>query len=170
MRIVEIADAQAWSRELRALPNPHVLQSWTWGEFKSRHGWQAGRILFQESGQTVAAASVLRRKLPRLPVSILYVPKGPILDWSNVELAARVLTELETLARHRRALFLKIDPDVYHPEDAPAFSPRPANAPEIAHLLRSQGWRFSDDQIQYRNTVLLDLDRSEDELLAAMKR
>lgn len=170
MRIHEITDARSWDRALLALPNPHVLQSWAWGEFKARHGWRATRLLFQAEGEPVAGSSVLRRKLPWLPLSILYVPKGPALDWTNTRLAERILEELEDLARRQRALFIKIDPDVYHPDEVPVFSPRPACAPEMTHLLEARNWRFSRDQIQFRNTLLLDLTRSEDELLAAMKQ
>lgn len=175
MRSIEIVNAGAWDRALLSLPDPHVLQSWAWGAFKARHGWRATRLLFQENGHTVAAASVLQRRLPRLPLSILYVSKGPALDWTDAGLAGRVLAELEALARRRRALFVKVDPDVYHPDEALSLdSPRvwggrPANAPEMASLLESRGWRFSGEQIQFRNTVLLDLDRPEDEVLAAMK-
>jgi peptidoglycan pentaglycine glycine transferase (the first glycine) len=170
MRTLEVAEAQTWDRAVRSLPDPHILQSWAWGEFKARHGWRATRLLFQDGERIVAAASVLQREVPRLPVSILYVPKGPALDWRDAGLAERILAELESLARRRRALFLKIDPDIYYPGDAPAFSSRPACAPEVAHLLASRGWRFSADQIQFRNTLLLDLTRPEDELLAAMKQ
>ena len=170
MQTMCIEDARAWDSALLALPNPHILQSWAWGEFKSRHGWRATRLLFKEGGETVAAASVLRRKLPRLPVSILYVPKGPALDWNRVGLAERITQELARLARRERALFIKVDPDVYYSEDAPDFSPRPVRAMEIARLLELQGWRTSGEQIQFRNTLLLDLGRSEDELLAAMKQ
>jgi lipid II:glycine glycyltransferase (peptidoglycan interpeptide bridge formation enzyme) len=170
MQIVSVDDRQTWDRALLALPNPHVLQSWAWGEIKSRHGWRATRLLFQEAGRPVAAASVLQRRLPRLPVSILYVPKGPALDWTNVELAVHVLEELEQLARRKQALFIKVDPDIYYPDDVPAFSTRPTCAPATAGLLGTRGWRFSDDQIQFRNTLLLDLVRSEDELLASMKQ
>ena len=59
MHTLEITDAQAWDQALLTLPNPHVLQSWTWGEFKARYGWRATRLLWQEDGQMVAAASVL---------------------------------------------------------------------------------------------------------------
>jgi peptidoglycan pentaglycine glycine transferase (the first glycine) len=170
MQTVKIDDARAWDSALLALPNPHILQSWAWGELKSRHGWRATRLLFKEGGETVAAASVLRRKLPRLPVSILYVPKGPALDWNRVGLAERIMQELAGLARRERALFVKVDPDVYYSEDAPDFSPRPVRAMETARLLELQGWRTSGEQIQFRNTLLLDLERSEDELLAAMKQ
>ena len=170
MQVVSVEECHTWDRALLALPNPHVLQSWAWGEIKSRHGWQATRLLFQENGRPVAVASVLQRRLPRLPVSILYVPKGPVLDWTNAALAGHILAELEQLARRRRALFVKVDPDVYHPDGVPAFSPRPACAPATAALLGTRGWRFSGDQIQFRNTLLLDLTRTEDELLASMKQ
>jgi peptidoglycan pentaglycine glycine transferase (the first glycine) len=170
MQVASINDAQAWDSALLALPNPHILQSWGWGEFKSRHGWRASRLLFEENGKAVAAASVLQRRVPRLPLSIFYVPKGPALDWTRVELAERILQELADLARRKRALFIKIDPDVYYREEVPDFSPRPAQATEIARMLESQGWRTSGQQIQFRNTLLLDLRRSEDELLGCMKQ
>jgi peptidoglycan pentaglycine glycine transferase (the first glycine) len=165
-----VTDPQAWDQALLSLPNPHILQSWAWGAFKAHHGWQATRLLFEESGQPVAAASVLQRRVPRLSMSILYVPKGPALDWTHAERADRVLDALEALARRRHALFLKIDPDLYYPERCPAFCGRPACAPGIARRLAERGWRLSGEQIQFCNTLLLDLARSEEELQAAMKQ
>jgi lipid II:glycine glycyltransferase (peptidoglycan interpeptide bridge formation enzyme) len=108
--------------------------------------------------------------VPRLPLSILYVPKGPSLDWADADRLGCVLAGLERFARRRGALFIKIDPDVYYADGVPAFSPRPALAPSMVSLLTTRGWCLSDDQIQFRNTVLLNLDHSEDELLAAMKQ
>jgi lipid II:glycine glycyltransferase (peptidoglycan interpeptide bridge formation enzyme) len=170
MHIVRITDPHTWHRVLLGLPNPHVLQSSTWGEFKSRHNWRVTRLVFEEEGTTVAAASILQRKLPRLLGSILYVPKGPALDYTDTALTTRVLAELEGLACRWKALFIKIDPDVYYPDAVPEFSPHPACAPATSRLLAARGWRFSDEQIQFRNTVLLDLSRSKDELLAAMRQ
>ena len=173
MSLVEticVKDPETWDRALLSLPNPHVLQSWSWGQFKARNGWLSTPLLFQEEGRTVAAASVLQRKIPHLPVSILYVPKGPVLSWEEPELANGVLEALEQLARQRRALFVKIDPDVYYPDDVPAFSPRPTCGTSLARLLQKRRWCFSTDQIQFRNTVLLDLIQPEEELLAGMKQ
>jgi peptidoglycan pentaglycine glycine transferase (the first glycine) len=170
MQIRRVDDARAWDAALLALPNAHVLQGWAWGAFKSRHGWSATRLLFQEQGQVVAAASVLRRKLPLLPASVLYVPKGPIVDWADRARASRVFAELEGLARDWRAISIKVDPDIYYPDRAPEFSTRPACAHDTAGLLADRGWRFSSEQIQFRNTVLLDLVSSEDDLLASMKQ
>ncbi len=170
MDVVPVDSAAAWNRALLALPNPHVLQSWAWGAFKSRQGWQVMPLLFRSAGRPVAAAMVLRRKLPLVPAPVLYVPRGPALDWCDAALAAQVLAELERLAPRQRAILLKIDPDVYYPEAAPAFSPRPACAPDVAELLRTRGWRRSAQQIQFANTVLLDVSRPEEDLLAGMKQ
>lgn len=166
---VQVTDPGGWDRALLALPNPHIRQTWAWGEFKSRDGWSAARFLFEEGGRTVAAASILQRRLPPLPVSILYVPKGPVLDWTDTDLAGRALAALEQLARRRQAIFVKIDPDVYYAGAVPSFSPRPARGLETARLLTARGWRFSDEQIQFRNALLLDLARPEQDLLATMK-
>jgi peptidoglycan pentaglycine glycine transferase (the first glycine) len=170
---VAVRDPEAWDRALLDLPDPQVLQSWAWGELKGRHGWSPGRLLFRHGAQAVAAASVLERRalsLPLAPASILYVPRGPALDWNDEPLVERVLGELEGLARRRRAMFVKIDPDVYYPEAAPAFSPRPAVAPRVAELLSRRGWHFSGSQVQFRNSVLLDLRPGEEALLAGMKQ
>lgn len=179
MHSAQVTDPQAWDQALLALPNPHILQSWAWGEFKARHGWQATRLCIREGDRTLAAASVLERRLPHLPASILYVPKGPALDWTDAALAGEVLAALEGLARRRRALFVKIDPDVYTPEPAEAggvgscsegLLGRPACAPQTIELLAARGWRLSDEQIQFRNTLLIDITHTEDELLGAMKQ
>jgi peptidoglycan pentaglycine glycine transferase (the first glycine) len=170
MQAGTIDDPVVWDRALLALPNPHVLQSWTWGAFKSRHGWQPTPLLFRSGGKPLAAAMVLRRKLPFLPFSVLYVPRGPALDWNDAALATQVLSWLEQLARAQRAILVKIDPDIYYPEDLPAFSPHPACAPQVADLLLARGWRYSAQQIQFANTVLLDLAHSEEDLLAGMKQ
>jgi lipid II:glycine glycyltransferase (peptidoglycan interpeptide bridge formation enzyme) len=158
-----------WDSLIANLPHSHILQTWEWGAFKSRHGWSARRLVWHDDHhRPVAAAQILQRRLLpapfRLPPpasrhlpSVLYVPKGPLLDWADEVLQARVLDDLQSLARRERALFVKIDPDLSATEGDSAADPR----------LRT--WRFSADQIQFRNTVVLDLCRTEAELLSGMK-
>ncbi len=145
-----------WNSALERIPYAHVLQSWAWGEIKARHGWTPTRVLFYQNDAPVAAAQILRRPLPRTPFGVLYVPKGPALDFENAELFARVLHELENIAREQRAIFIKVDPDIRTTQNA-------------AQSLAQRGWRVSNEQIQFHNTVTLDLTRSESEILAAMK-
>lgn len=183
-----------WNRLVLSLPAPHVLQSWQWGQSKRRNGWQPiplawypvpgarGGIDYRlqtvpADSEASAAALVLARSLP-LPgfaarLKVFYVPKGPLLtDWGDLRLRAAVLNDLSALARRQGAIFIKIDPDVRLGTGVPGSEEdRPDSlGSDVRADLRARGWRFSDDQIQYRNTVLIDLRPDEAELLAAMKQ
>jgi lipid II:glycine glycyltransferase (peptidoglycan interpeptide bridge formation enzyme) len=106
------------------------------------------------------------------PLRVMYVSKGPALDYADSALRAQVLDALQDFARRRRAVWLKIDPDVIaatgvpgDPDDAP--DPR---GQALTDALRARGWRFSADQVQFRNTITLDLTQGEDDLLAGMSQ
>jgi len=178
----EIADPHVWDHAVLAMPEPHILQSWAWGETKAQTGWRARRLSWEErapvpespaltadvaltaredSATAWAVGGMLVRQLSRsLPLAVAYVPKGPLLDWSDEALRLRVLRDLEREARRARCIFVKIDPDIFQgsPEGT-----------EVVELLRRRGWVFSGEQIQYRNTMISDLTPDEPELLAAMK-
>ena len=149
-----------WNRGLLAFPSPHVLQTWEWGEVKARTGWRAFPLLLRRGQQGVAQALLLRRAIPGTPFALGYVPKGPVMGWEDLETVETVLRALAAVARHLRLVFLKIDPDV--PRDT-------AQGEAVQAVLRAQGWRFSPQQIQFRNTVLVDLGDDEETLLARMK-
>jgi peptidoglycan pentaglycine glycine transferase (the first glycine) len=150
-----IDDRETWNRVLLRLPVAHVLQSWEWGAVKGRHGWTPVRLLWEQGGSPLAAAQVLWRPLPHTPLGVLYAPKGPVLDYADVDLVGRVLADLEVYSRRRRAILLKVDPDVH--------------LEPVVERLVARGWRFSDEQIQFRNTALLDLRPAQADLLAQMK-
>ena len=176
MRLLELSSAQDWNELLLRLPAPHLLQTYEWGQNKIQNGWTPLHYAWDEDGKIVAAALVLSRQmnlgLPGLRLEVLYCPKGPTLDWQNEGLVARVLDDLQTLAAKRRAAFIKIDPDLELGRGVPGAADALENAGGQAFRqnLGRRGWVFSDDQIQFRNTVVIDLTRSEDEILAAMKQ
>jgi len=155
LRHQTITDQSDWNKIVLDLPMPHVLQSWEWGLVKRQHNWEPTRLVWMDQEHPVAAAQILRRALPGTPWGVAYVPKGPVLDYTNATLLDRVLTDLEQYARHQRAILIKIDPDV--------------NRPEVKDTLLNRGWRTSGEQIQFRNTALLDVTPSEQDLLMAMK-
>ncbi len=173
LTVSTITDRATWNSTLRALPYAHILQTWEWGEFKrATTGWQPIRLAFARDGQVVALASVGMRSVG--PLKVMYVSKGPALAYEDTALASEVLHHLQKLARRQRAIWLKIDPDVIAATGLPAElseadgSDTPhSTGQSFMHLLRDQGWRFSDDQVQFRNTIVIDLARSEEELLSA---
>ena len=128
-------------------------------------------------GQDVEAAAlilkknVIRRALP-VNLCILYCPKGPLLRWEDAALRKRVLDDLQRFARQQGAIFLKMDPDVVLGNGVPGAED---DAPNLAGLdvqaeLGSRGWKYSDEQIQFKNTVMLDVSAGDEELLGRMKQ
>ncbi|MBI5348839.1 MAG: peptidoglycan bridge formation glycyltransferase FemA/FemB family protein [Chloroflexi bacterium] len=156
-----------WDSALTQLPHPHLLQCWAWGEFKAKYGWSARRIVWKKNDQPIAAAQILKRIVG--PFSILYVPRGPLLDWNDHDLAQNVLRDLENVAKRERAVFIKIDPEI----DDPSLTPlRFATGASVSNLQLpiTNYWFLSQSQVQFKNTVWLDLTPSEDEIIASFKQ
>lgn len=161
-----------WNHFISQLPDPHFLQTWEWAQVKAKYGWEPMPFIWDDS----AAAMILKRRIPigglAARLSILYAPKGPLLDWSNEPLRKRVLDDLQSFAKKQGAVFLKMDPDVVLGTGIPGADGSFADAggAAIQSELARRGWVYSSDQIQFRNTVLVDLTPSENELLARMKQ
>jgi lipid II:glycine glycyltransferase (peptidoglycan interpeptide bridge formation enzyme) len=183
-----------WNTLISKLPGPHFLQTYEWAQVKAQYGWkpiflvwdgkshksytsdQLDQLDFLDRSDLQAACLVLKRTvLSRgfaARLCILYAPKGPLLDWSNEPLRKRVLDDLQAFARKQGAIFLKADPDVVLGRGIPGAedASEDKDGQAVMAELRRRGWRFSSDQIQFRNTVLIDLSASEEEMLRRMKQ
>jgi lipid II:glycine glycyltransferase (peptidoglycan interpeptide bridge formation enzyme) len=102
----------------------------------------------------------------------MYAPKGPALDYAHAELRSAVLQALIRLADDAGAIFLKIDPDVVCGVGVPGESSAAevALGHEIASEWASSGLRPSDEQVQFRNSVIIDLTQADEALLMRMKQ
>lgn len=170
-------DAETWDALIATLPGAHILQTWEWGQIKQSYGWQPMPYTWQDAqGKMGAAALVLQRKVSfrglSLPLKVLYVPRGPLLDWNNPDWRKRVIDELQTLSRQPGVVFIKIDPEVVVGYGVPGMPDAVETTSGIAVVsdLKERGWRFSTEQVQFKNTVQVDLNYSEAELLARMKQ
>jgi len=175
--------ASTSNTRITQLPNPHFLQTREWAQVKEKYGWQPMPHVWYEGEKLVAAAMILKRALPirgfAARLSVFYIPKGPIMDWENESLRKRVLSDLQKFAKKEGAIFIKIDPDVVlgtgipEKEDETTSQKDARRVISIGEKLQSaltkRGWRYSDDQIQFRNTVLVDLQEDEEEILMRMK-
>ncbi len=159
-KIETVTDAATWDRMLLSLPNPHILQSWMWGILKERQNWQASRFLWRdkENGYPLAAAQLLTQQRGHLRLG--YIPKGPILDWNDISLVAQVLSDLEAHAQSQKLLLLKLDPDV---------QANTRQGETVVTLLKRHNWHASFEQIQFRNTMILNLEPNLSTLMAQMK-
>ena len=180
-----------WNELISKLPNPHFLQTYEWGQVKGKYGWEPLYAVRGADGKwkvesdlnllstfhsPVAAALILKRQVIRngfaARLSVLYSPKGPLLDWTNESLRNRVLDDLQSFAKKQGAIFLKCDPDVVLGTGIPdSEGDVPENSGQVLMSeLRRRGWESSSDQIQFKNTVIIDLNPSEEEMLARMKQ
>lgn len=176
MEYADIQSADQWNAAIEHLPGAHALQTWQWGQVKARFGWTSHPLVWRDaSGDVCAAALLLLRKAAirgiGLPLTVLYIPRGPLLDWTQEGLVRQVLDDLEVLARDKRAIFLKIDPDLPLGYGIPGEDGDENYQPGLAvqDRLSARDWIFSAEQIQFRNTVTVDLTGAEDDLLARMK-
>ncbi|MBT3322686.1 MAG: peptidoglycan bridge formation glycyltransferase FemA/FemB family protein [Anaerolineae bacterium] len=164
-----------WNTLIVQLPNPHFLQTREWSEVKEKNGWEPMPYVWYEGEKLVATAMILKRALPirgfAARLSVFYIPKGPLMDWENESLCERVLGDLQEFAKKQGAIFLKIDPDVVLGTGIPESEDEQIHpvGQKLQSELRARGWRYSDDQIQFRNTVLVDLQEDEEEILMRMK-
>ncbi len=181
--------SQNWNQIISSLPNPHFLQTYEWGQVKAKYGWQPIYLVWDKDGKmkeertnlssfifpVQAACLVLKRTILNrgfaARLSILYAPKGPLMDWNNEPLWTRVLNDLQSFAKKQGAIFLKLDPDVVLARGVPHSEEDVTenSGQAVMSDLRRRGWVYSSDQIQFRNSVLVDLTAAEDEILMRMK-
>jgi lipid II:glycine glycyltransferase (peptidoglycan interpeptide bridge formation enzyme) len=102
-----------------------------------------------------------------------YTPKGPLLkDWNDAFLRELVIDDLIAFAKERKVFLVKIDPDVPVGFGEPGKEEAEEGLVGQTFLdeLKASGWRYSNEQIQFKNTAFLDLTSTEDDLLAQMKQ
>jgi lipid II:glycine glycyltransferase (peptidoglycan interpeptide bridge formation enzyme) len=139
----EITDKIEWEglRQARLIPSGHFLQSWVWGEFQMSLGRKIHRF---SDGQAIA--QIVELPLP-LRKKYWFCPKGPLMmnngQWT---MNNSILKELEQKTKGAGAIFLRFEPS--------------------AEVTNVKAKRSHD--INPRYTTIVDLSKSEDDLLAAM--
>ncbi|HEX7483970.1 MAG TPA: peptidoglycan bridge formation glycyltransferase FemA/FemB family protein [Candidatus Saccharimonadales bacterium] len=149
MTTVQTCEKQTdWDEEILARGG-HPLQLWGWGEVKAAHNWSVDRIFINQDDQIIGAAQLLIRRLPAPFKALVYVPRGPVADDADRE---EVLTAIAEYAKRTHgAVAVTVEPDW-------------AAFPDVA------GWKSSTNTILIPRTLILDLTKSEDELLAVMAK
>ena len=91
----------------------HFLQSYDWGDFSKENKnvtpYYVG--LVDDKNKIVATALLLQRKM-YLGYSYFYSPRGFVCDYNDKEVIKELTNGIKEFAKKKKALFLKIDPDV----------------------------------------------------------
>ncbi|MFS9091215.1 aminoacyltransferase [Streptococcus australis] len=95
---------------VKTSPQTNLLQSSDWAKIKDN--WGNERLGVYQDHKLVAVASILIQPLP-LGFTMLYIPRGPIMDYQNSELVSFMLQSIKTYAKSKRAVFAKFDPSLF---------------------------------------------------------
>lgn len=87
----------------------------------------------------------------------LEVPGGPLLDWEDEALVRRMFTLIRKVAVQEKCVFVRVRPQLE------------ANDVTL-ELLKNLGLKKAPMHLHAEHTIMLDLTKTEDELLAAMRR
>lgn len=160
VRLSRGTDDPEWDAFLTRTPGGHHVQTGLWGELKASLGWRVARVVVSRGGRVVAGAQLLARGLPvagylRSGWTVGYVPKGPVGCEEAPGLAPLVLAQLHRLARLHGVQYLVVQP--------------PSNGHALTQVLLRGGFRPSPLETVPTATTILDLNRSNEELLAEMK-
>lgn len=146
-----------WDAFVEADPVGDLLQTSAWGRLKSHSGWKPHVLAVFEDASIAGGGLLLERSLP-LGRSLIYAPRGPVLDPSRADVLAAFTQGARDFARGRGGLMVKVDPPW---EDADA-----------ADSLRKLGYRPVGGAggfggVQPRCVMQLDLQRPLDEILTS---
>jgi serine/alanine adding enzyme len=150
-------DRAAWDAFVAAHPDGHLLQSSRWGALKGRFGWKP-HLRAVVAGETFQAGALALEKR-RFGLSALYVPRGPLFS-GDPSIDALLLDDMIRLGRRRRAVFVRIEPNIT--EDDP-------RAATLHSFLLARALQPTPP-IQPRSTIHLDLTPEPERLLAGMSK
>jgi peptidoglycan pentaglycine glycine transferase (the first glycine) len=153
------ADRAAWDRFALQEAGGNLLQTWGWAELKREYGWSADRLVAEGADGAVEGVLHLLTRRSTGGVSFAYAPRGPAIRdcTQGAGPALALIAEAQRLARRRRALVLKLDPE-WRVDD-----------PAATRLLHAARLRDSPYDVQHRLTWLVPLDGGEEAVLAAVK-
>jgi peptidoglycan pentaglycine glycine transferase (the first glycine) len=113
LRYLQDSDKPQWELLVQSNPASGFMQSWSWSNFKEREGQTVLRIGIFKS-EILIAGTIVYSVPSSLGSSALEMPYGPVLPWSESDVAAEamrlILKELETVALHVGAPIARIEP------------------------------------------------------------
>lgn len=160
MKIKEITNQSQWQRLFDEAGSPSFLHSWEWGEFEKKQGYSIQRLCIETSGKPVAIALIVKIRSKR--GDFLLIPHGPLFKagepTATIRQAIQELTRYgKEIAQKEHFLFIRIAP-VQQTET------------KAESIYSDLGFRRAPIYMHAERAWVLPLEKSEDELLADMRK
>lgn len=131
------------------------LQSFSWAKYLESLGNKVIYLSVKDKEEIKAVALLEVRKLPK--GTCLFCVKGPVLDWQNTKVLDFILEEIKKIALKEKSVFLRIEPETNE---------------DLENKLIKLGFikpQLLLNQISPQDTLILNLEKSEGEILSLMK-
>ncbi len=154
--VAQEKDRESWDAFVAESPEGSFLQSWWWGSFQGAAGFHVERVMFRDKGVLLGACLLVEHHV-LMRKSYWYAPWGPVTTGKLTE--NEYLDLLQSLrlhllkTKHAAQTFLRVEPKISEKED---------------RLLTQDRFSLLHRGVQPRDTLLLDLRCSEDDLLRQM--
>jgi len=154
---------QEYENFISSHPKGHFMQSRMWGDVKNNWKWE-GIICRDETGAIKGTLSLLIRKVPIFPFTLMYGCRGPVCDMHDEKTLRELIDGARKLAKKYKSYELKLDPDVLKSDE------------ETVQILKSIGFTMTDSgknfegiqpKFVFRNTIA---GMTEDEVLASISQ
>jgi len=157
MEIIQVGDElkQHWDNfvEVNAADGG-LLHSWQWADFQKALDNRVFRLgVINSQGQLQAAALVIKLELP-FEYNYLYCPRGPIINVLKIEDLNSLFAEMKKIAKEEKSFLIRVDP--------PWILGNEKRLTEV-------GFRKGDYEVQPKCSLVIDISKSQEELLNAMK-
>lgn len=135
----------------------HPLHSWAWGEFQESQGHKIYRIgLFNDQDKIAKAFTVSYHRIPKTKFSVGTCLRGPSLDQDSLDFVYKI-------SQKENAIFVKLEPDVIAKE-----YDKNNNITDHNINIDFKNLVVSPKDAFYPHSYVVDLTKSEEELLAGM--
>lgn len=143
-----------WSEVLKKFPEANFLQSPNYGKM---HELIGDKVIIESYGKDGKEGHALMIVKNARRGRYLEIPCGPLIDWQNKRLVDEVLGKIQQVAKKENCVFIRIRPQLL------------ASKQNVS-LLEKNGLKKSPMHLAAEHTVMIDLTKSEEELLAGMRR
>lgn len=149
---------ESWSQIFASRPEANFLQSPLWAEANRLEGHHL--IVRTFAGKAMYLGLVKDAKRGRY----LEIPGGPLVDWHDRPLVKTVFESILKEAKEAKCVFVRFRPQLYKTlENEQLITTLPK-------LVKGLDLRPAPMHLHAQNTVILDLGKSEEDLLMAMRR
>jgi lipid II:glycine glycyltransferase (peptidoglycan interpeptide bridge formation enzyme) len=162
LEILKKENIEEYNKFVQKNQKGHFMQSTQWGAVKT--AWKQEIVVSRnKDGEIVGGIAVLIRKVPAIPYTLMYAPRGPVCDVHNKEIVTDLFAGVRALGVKNKAYLFKIDPDVS------------VDDKEFMALMGSFGFELHGDgknfdEIQPRFVFRLNIEgKTEDEVLASFQ-